>query len=136
MTLTGRAPRGPAVPPHAARSVTRRGGFSRKLDNFRLFSGFTHQDNTIAPANRADFCIIYLWAEIIKRCLKKLKIPVNAGLKIARWPKRKKPPKIRFRRGQLVSLRRAVSQFRSRFAQRVACQSALVRSRGVPLDLG
>ena len=52
----------------------------RKLDNFRLFSGFTHQDNTIAPANRADFCIIYLWAQIIKRCLKELKIPVNAEL--------------------------------------------------------
>ncbi len=35
--------------------------FGRKLDDFRLFGGFTHQTTQILPANRAGFCIVYLW---------------------------------------------------------------------------
>jgi len=35
--------------------------FSRKLDNFRLIGGFTHQTTQILPADRAGFCIVYLW---------------------------------------------------------------------------
>jgi hypothetical protein len=35
--------------------------FSRKLDNFRLIGGFTHQTTQILPANSASFCIVYLW---------------------------------------------------------------------------
>jgi hypothetical protein len=36
-------------------------GFSRKLDNFRLIGGFTHQTTQILPAGGAGFCILYLW---------------------------------------------------------------------------
>jgi hypothetical protein len=46
---------------HAA-GIDRRCGwrFGRKLDNFRLFSGVTHQTTQILPVNRAGFCIVYL----------------------------------------------------------------------------
>ena len=61
-TLTGRAPRAPAAPP-TRRVLTgacdRR--LRRKLDNLRLFCGITHQTTQILPANRAGFCIVYLW---------------------------------------------------------------------------
>jgi hypothetical protein len=34
---------------------------SRKLHNLGLFGGFTHQTTQIPPADRASFCIVYLW---------------------------------------------------------------------------
>jgi len=46
-------------PPIADRRCDRR--FSRKLDDFGLIGGFTHQTTQILPANDAGFCIVYLW---------------------------------------------------------------------------
>jgi hypothetical protein len=40
--------------------------FGRKLDNFRLICGFTHQTTQILPADGASVCIVYLWRQIIK----------------------------------------------------------------------
>jgi hypothetical protein len=43
----------------ACRRCDRR--FSRKLHDFRLIGGFTHQTTQILPANGASFGIVYLW---------------------------------------------------------------------------
>ena len=48
----------------AARRVLTGGAawrFGRKLDDFWLFCGVTHQTTQILPANGAGFCIVYLW---------------------------------------------------------------------------
>jgi hypothetical protein len=35
--------------------------FGRKLNDFWLIGGFTHQTTQILPASRASFCTVYLW---------------------------------------------------------------------------
>jgi hypothetical protein len=35
--------------------------FGRKLHDFWLICGFTHQTTQILPADRASFCIVYIW---------------------------------------------------------------------------
>jgi len=54
--------------------------FGRKLNDFWLIGGFTHQTTQILPADSASFCIVYLWREILKSWLKELKNPVNGRL--------------------------------------------------------
>src|SRR6266852_5580866 len=57
----------------------------RKLEDFGLIGGVTHQTTQILPANGAGFCIVYLWRQIIKSCLKELKNHVNGKLKLTCW---------------------------------------------------
>jgi len=46
------------------------------LGNFGLIGGFTHQATHVPPAIYGPFCIAYLWQQILKSCLKKLRNPV------------------------------------------------------------
>jgi hypothetical protein len=54
----------------------------RKLDNFGLIGGFIHQATQAPPAICGPFCIAYLWQQILKSCLKRLRNPVNGRLSL------------------------------------------------------
>jgi hypothetical protein len=51
------------------------------LDNFGLIGGITHQATQVPPAICGPFSIAYLWQQILKSCLKKLRNPVNGRLR-------------------------------------------------------
>jgi hypothetical protein len=58
----------------------------RKLDNFGLIGGFSHQATQAPPAICGPFCIAYLWQQILKSCLKRLRNPVNGRLSLRKSP--------------------------------------------------
>ena len=79
-TLTGRGPRARAVRRHGDCWPVRQPASRPEAERLLAFQRVYSSNNTNPARDRPGFCIVYLWRQIIKSCLKERENRVNGRL--------------------------------------------------------